>query len=166
MTHRAPHPDAWPAAQPSKASRSGSEAIAYSEGFSAHPKVSFPDALALGCASTGEYAAATRSLHAAEGAALIRERKGENVRVDLRPYVHDLICYSTSVRVVLHHGEDPVRPSQVHAALSANRPDAAGWRALPHPTLMTRVAQGAPAEDGVREALSGDHISIRASTAS
>ncbi len=30
--------------------------IAYSEGFSPHPKVSFPDALPLGYASTGEYA--------------------------------------------------------------------------------------------------------------
>lgn len=29
--------------------------IAYSEGFSPHPKVSFPDALPLGYASTGEY---------------------------------------------------------------------------------------------------------------
>ena len=29
--------------------------IAYSEGFTPHPKVSFPDALALGYASTGEY---------------------------------------------------------------------------------------------------------------
>ena len=29
--------------------------IGYSEGFTPHPKVSFPDALALGYASTGEY---------------------------------------------------------------------------------------------------------------
>ncbi|MBA2529831.1 MAG: DUF2344 domain-containing protein, partial [Euzebyales bacterium] len=33
--------------------------IAYSEGFSPHPKVSFPDALPLGYASTGEYAELT-----------------------------------------------------------------------------------------------------------
>lgn len=33
--------------------------IAYSEGFSPHPKVSFPDALAVGVASTGEYAELT-----------------------------------------------------------------------------------------------------------
>ena len=33
--------------------------IAYSEGFSPHPKVSFPDALTLGYASTGEYAELT-----------------------------------------------------------------------------------------------------------
>ena len=33
--------------------------IAYSEGFSPHPKVSFPDALPLGFASTGEYAELT-----------------------------------------------------------------------------------------------------------
>lgn len=33
--------------------------IAYSEGYSPHPKVSFPDALTLGYASTGEYAEMT-----------------------------------------------------------------------------------------------------------
>jgi radical SAM-linked protein len=33
--------------------------IAYSEGYSPHPKVSFPDALPLGYASTGEYAELT-----------------------------------------------------------------------------------------------------------
>ena len=33
--------------------------IAYSEGFSPHPKVSFPDALPVGVASTGEYAELT-----------------------------------------------------------------------------------------------------------
>jgi radical SAM-linked protein len=33
--------------------------IAYSEGFSPHPKVSFTDALPLGCASAGEYAELT-----------------------------------------------------------------------------------------------------------
>ena len=33
--------------------------IAYSEGFSPHPKVSFPDALPLGYASSGEYAELT-----------------------------------------------------------------------------------------------------------
>ena len=33
--------------------------IAYSEGFSPHPKISFPDALPLGYASTGEYAELT-----------------------------------------------------------------------------------------------------------
>src|SRR5690606_15725343 len=33
--------------------------IAYSEGCSPHPKVSFPDALPLGYASTGEYAELT-----------------------------------------------------------------------------------------------------------
>jgi radical SAM-linked protein len=33
--------------------------IAYSEGFSPHPRVSFPDALTLGYASTGEYAELT-----------------------------------------------------------------------------------------------------------
>ena len=33
--------------------------IAYSEGFSPHPKISFPDALPVGYASTGEYAELT-----------------------------------------------------------------------------------------------------------
>ena len=33
--------------------------IAYSEGFSPHPRISFPDALPLGYASTGEYAELT-----------------------------------------------------------------------------------------------------------
>ncbi len=33
--------------------------VAYSEGFSPHPKISFPDALPLGYASTGEYAEVT-----------------------------------------------------------------------------------------------------------
>ena len=39
-----------------RALRKAGVPIAYSEGFSPHPKVSFPDALPLGYASTGEYA--------------------------------------------------------------------------------------------------------------
>ena len=42
-----------------RALRKADVPIAYSEGFSPHPKVSFPDALPLGYASTGEYAELT-----------------------------------------------------------------------------------------------------------
>jgi radical SAM-linked protein len=202
--------------------------IAYSEGFSPHPKVSFPDALPLGYASTGEYAeltfgapiaigramqdlnaafvegcevldavavaegaprlakwltaslwqldypgtadeealaAAVQALWDAEGFVVARERKGKTTELDLRPYVHDLTCHGARVRVVLHHGEPPVRPTEVHQALAGARPDATGRPVLPEPTLITRVAQGAPAEDGVTEALCGEHVALRASPA-
>lgn len=211
-----------------RALRKANLPIAYSEGFSPHPKVSFPDALPLGYASTGEYAElrfgapiavgpAMRDLNAAfvEGCEVLdavgvadgdprlakwlsaslwqvdypretdsealadaaravrdatelpvsRERKGKTVDIDLRPYVHDLTCSETCVRVVLLHGEPPVRPTEVQAALAADRFDATGRCALPEPTLITRVAQGAPAADGVYEALSGDRVALRASPA-
>jgi radical SAM-linked protein len=41
--------------------------IAYSEGFTPHPKVSFPDALPVGVASTGEYAELTFAAPATQG---------------------------------------------------------------------------------------------------
>lgn len=211
-----------------RALRKANLPIAYSEGFSPHPKVSFPDALPLGYASTGEYAElrfgapiavgpAMRDLNAAfvEGCEVLdavgvadgdprlakwlsaslwqidyphdtdiealadaaralrdatelpvgRERKGKTVDIDLRPYVHDLACSETCVRVVLLHGEPPVRPTEVQAALAADRIDAAGRCALPEPTHITRVAQGAPAADGVHEAISGDRVALRASPA-
>lgn len=211
-----------------RALRKANLPIAYSEGFSPHPKVSFPDALPLGYASTGEYAelrfgapiavqAAMRDLNAAfvEGCEVLdalgvpdgaprlakwlpaslwridypdetdsealaaavesvretgelivgRERKGKTVDIDLRPYVHDFTCSGTCVRVVLLHGEPPVRPTEVQAALAAARSDAVGRRALPEPTHITRVVQGAPADDGVHEALSGDRVALRASPA-
>ncbi|CAN5911262.1 TIGR03936 family radical SAM-associated protein [soil metagenome] len=44
--------------------------IAYSEGFTPHPKVSFPDALALGYASTGEYVELTFAVAVDIGAAV------------------------------------------------------------------------------------------------
>lgn len=44
--------------------------IAYSEGFSPHPKVSFPDALALGIGSTGEYAELTFAVPVLVGPAM------------------------------------------------------------------------------------------------
>lgn len=211
-----------------RALRKANLPIAYSEGFSPHPKVSFPDALPLGYASTGEYAElrfgapiavqpAMRDLNAAfvEGCEVLdavgvadgaprlakwlpaslwqldypdetdvdalaaavealrgasevivgRERKDKTVDIDLRPYVHDLTCSDTCVRVVLLHGEPPVRPTEVQAALAPDRSDAAGRRALPEPTRITRVVQGAPADDGVHEALSGDRVALRASPA-
>ena len=43
--------------------------IGYSEGFTPHPKVSFPDALALGYASTGEYVELTFAVPVDVGAA-------------------------------------------------------------------------------------------------
>lgn len=186
--------------------------IAYSEGFTPHPKVSFPDALALGYASTGEYVELTfavpvdvdravaafnrtapdglRILSAvavAEGAPRFakwlraslwhlryprseaaalrdgvravahadhlpvdRERKGVATRLDLRPALHAIASDDGVVRVVLHHTEPPFRPSEVHQAL-----DAAVPADLRPPDLVTRVAQGGPEPDGLREALTG-----------
>lgn len=195
--------------------------IAYSEGFSPHPKVSFPDALPLGYASTGEYAeltfaapvdldvamaaldaafpdglrvltavevadgaprlskwlgaslwelayppadgladglaAAAKSVAAAEALPVGRERKGETVEVDLRPALHTISTQGTTVAVVLLHVEPPVRPSEVHLALSDHYPTDAPHAAgpLPEPTLVTRVAQGAASGDGLAEALTG-----------
>jgi radical SAM-linked protein len=189
--------------------------IAYSEGFSPHPKVSFTDALPLGYASTGEYAelafsfpidvdAGTQALNAffpegievldavgvADGAPRFakwlhascwdvvypqatprlaesvaaartadtlpveRERKGETRRVDLRPAIHDLRSAADTVRAILHHLEPAVRPTEVHLALCSMLSDMQP-PALPEPTLVTRVAQGSPGDDGLEEALSG-----------
>jgi radical SAM-linked protein len=190
--------------------------IAYSEGFSPHPKVSFPDALPLGYASTGEYvelifagpvevAPAMAALNAAfpagarildavpveEGAPKLskwlraslwhlqypaavdptvlaravdaaraadalpvdRERKGDVIRVDLRPALHDISSDGHQVAAVLHHVEPPVRPTEVHLALAAAL--GAPVVDLEDPALVTRVAQGAPAPGGLTEALSG-----------
>ena len=187
--------------------------IAYSEGFSPHAKVSFPDALPLGYASTGEYAELTfagpvdvpaavtalnavfpgglRVLHAlvvADGEARLakwlqagvwdiaypaatpalcamvsdvrsaatlpvpRERKGEVVSLDLRPAIHQISTDSQTVRVVLHHVEPQVRPTEVDLALRSFAAD------LPEPTLVTRVAQGRPDDGGLLEALSGELV--------
>jgi radical SAM-linked protein len=200
--------------------------IAYSEGFSPHPKVSFPDALPLGYASTGDYVELTfaapievdtgmKALNAAfpEGlavhhavpvadgdpklakllnaslwhmdyasdadglagaaAALLsasellveRQRKGAPVEIDLRPAIHQITVHPphpdtpelVRVAVVLHHLEPPVRPTEVHLALSEHhRPDSA--EPLPEPVLITRVAQGTATEEGVVEALTGELI--------
>ncbi len=205
--------------------------IAYSEGFSPHPKVSFPDALPLGYASTGEYVELTfaapvrlpadidalnavfgdglRILHAADvpdGIARLgkllqaslwdlsypdevdatalaaavdavratpallvgRERKGQTVEVDLRPAIHQISTAADGarVRVTLHHVDHlppdaaaglAVRPSEVHAGLQLHTDGP-----LPEPALVMRVAQGAPTDDGLTEALTGEHIAVEA----
>jgi radical SAM-linked protein len=187
--------------------------IGYSEGFTPHPKVSFPDALALGYASTGEYveltfavpvdvtatvsafnraapeglrivdaaavadgaprlsrwlqaslwelrypsadpdglAAGARALTRAERLPVDRERKGTITRLDLKPALHLVAAHRRAVRVVLHHTEPPFRPTEVHQSLCA----AGDLRALDTPALVTRIAQGAPEPDGLREALAG-----------
>ncbi|MGH8905999.1 MAG: TIGR03936 family radical SAM-associated protein [Egibacteraceae bacterium] len=186
--------------------------IAFSEGFSPHPKVSFTDALPLGYASTGEYAeltfaapiligrtvsvlndafppgmrvshavevavgapklakwlyascwdmaygdvpaltAAADAVKAATALPVARERKGPAVTVDLRPAIHTIIADGGLVRVILHHVEPPVRPSEVHQALERCQPG------IGEPALITRVAQGSPGAEGLIEALSGDLV--------
>jgi radical SAM-linked protein len=198
--------------------------IAFSEGFSPHPKISFTDALPLGYASTGEYAeltfatpirvgpavdvlngafppgvrvrhavevardapklakwlrascwdmaygdtatlaAAVDAVRAAETVPVARERKGPALPVDLRPAIHAITVDGGLVRVILHHREPLVRPSEVHRALQHSSP------AIPEPTLITRVAQGSPTQasptqdqngfdkEGLIEALSGDFV--------
>ncbi len=194
--------------------------IAYSEGFSPHPKVSFPDALPLGYASTGEYAeltfagphrrrrglrgaqrrvpeggvrhavavadgepklasllrascwdvaypagtvldAAVAAVSAAERLPVARARKGDPVEVDLRPAIAQISCCDArACALTLHHAEHlprdvaavAVRPTEVDLALRQTDPD------LPEPVLVTRVAQGRPAPQGLYEALSGELI--------
>ena len=187
--------------------------IAYSEGFTPHPKVSFPDALPLGYASTGEYVELTfavpvdvdrtvvafnavapeglrildatevvdgaprfarwlratlwdlryhsndeggldngvRALAHAAHLPVDRERKGTTTRLDLRPALHMTASHDNAVRVILHHTEPPFRPTEVHQSLCAT----GGLAGLDAPRLVTRIAQGSPEADGLREALSG-----------
>lgn len=203
--------------------------IDYSEGFTPHPKVSFPDALALGYASTGEYVELTfaapvevraaiaafnraapkglrilgavevtdgtprfarwlraslwelrygcgeaaelsdrvHGLTQAEHLPVDRERKGITTRQDLKPALHAIVSHGDTVRVALHHTEPPFRPSEVHQLLRG-----AGAGALPEPQLVTRIAQGTPESEGIREALSrqllpmapGDHAAVAGRT--
>ncbi len=192
--------------------------IGYSEGFTPHPKVSFPDALALGYASTGEYVELTfavpvdvqrvvtafngaapdglRILEAAEvidGAPRIarwlraslwelrypsgdtggldngvralahaehlpvdRERKGIATRLDLKAALHQIASNENAVRVILHHTEPPFRPTEVHQSLGTT----GGLEALDQPRLVIRVAQGSAEANGLREALSGQLLSV------
>lgn len=203
--------------------------IAYSEGFSPHPKVSFPDALPLGYSSRAEYAeltfagpialeravkdlnaafpdgmrvldavevgegaprlakwlraslwelayppgaaealdVAVEALRAADHVPVDRDRKGETTQVDLRPAVHtihycpisdDAADGMVGVRVILHHTEPPMRPTEVHQALRS----AASAHAdtdLPELAHATRLAQGEPTSEGLIEALSGERCS-------
>lgn len=192
--------------------------IGYSEGFTPHPKVSFPDALALGYASTGEYVELTfavrvdvrgavvafnaaapdglrildatevvegapriarwlraslwelrypsrgtggldngvRALAHAEHLPVDRERKGTTTRLDLRPALHQIASNENAVRVILHHTEPPFRPTEVHQSLCAT----GGLEALDEPRLVVRVAQGNAEAGGLREALSGQLLSV------
>lgn len=195
--------------------------IAYSEGFSPHPKVSFLDALPLGYASTAEFAELTFAapvpldasmqalneafpdgirvlaareaaegegklakrlqaslwdlrypsevepdrLSAAVAAALAaqalpveRERKGESTTIDLRPALHGIAAGDGAVRAVLHHVEPQVRPTELHLALV----HVAGAGALAEPELVTRLAQGVPAPEGLEEALEGGFVPLDA----
>jgi radical SAM-linked protein len=193
--------------------------IAYSEGFSPHPRISFPDALALGCASTGEYAeltfaapiavapavaalnevfpdgmrvlaaaavpdgapklsrwlvasawdlhypsesdasalgAAVGVLLDADAAPVPRKRRGDTVEVDVRPAIHRIAVIDHTVRAVTHHVEPPIRPAEIHASMER----LAGG--LPEPALVTRLAQGHPADRGLVEALSGELVEVPA----
>ena len=211
--------------------------IAYSEGFTPHPKVSFPDALPLGYASTGEYAeigfaepitigpamralndafaggcevldargvlpgerrlskwlgralwclsyppeadraaltAAAEAVLAADRWPVPRERKGEVTEVDLRAPLVDLAVSDEDaprVAALLDASEPPLRPTEVHAGLAAalstttaphTDHSAAAGSTLPKPRLISRTAQGAPADGGLREALSGEHLAVTA----
>jgi radical SAM-linked protein len=198
--------------------------IAFSEGFTPHPKISFADALPVGYASIGEYAELTfavpvalnQSVHAlnaafpdglavlhavqvaegtpklatwlrascwdisypasdglaprgaapnpfaeavdavraAETLPIQRERDGPPVTVDLHSALHQISCRGVGVRVMLHHIEPLVRPMQVHLALRSFH------SGIPEPTLITRVAQGAPVDEGLIEALSGQLVPL------
>lgn len=197
--------------------------VAYSEGYTPHPRVSFPDALPLGYASEAEYAEvrfteavdpcdlrvrlaegfgpgivpldvrvvvdgaprlssllrgsvwdlrypaaaapllgdAVAAVQAASVLEVPRTRKQEVSIVDLRPALHLLSTdagdgvATPTVRATLHHGEPPMRPSEVHAALARALPDRG---ALPPFALATRVAQGRPTNEGLEEALAGTFV--------
>lgn len=68
--------------------RRASLPIAYSEGFSPHPKVSFPDALPLGFASTGEYAELTFAAPIDPGTGLARLSATLPIGMDITTYVN------------------------------------------------------------------------------
>jgi radical SAM-linked protein len=61
--------------------------IAYSEGFSPHPKVSFPDALPVGYASTGEYAELTFAADIDPGRGLGRLSAALPTGMDITTYL-------------------------------------------------------------------------------
>jgi radical SAM-linked protein len=61
--------------------------IAYSEGFSPHPKVSFPDALPVGYASTGEYAELTFAAPIDPGRGLGRLSAALPIGMDITTYL-------------------------------------------------------------------------------
>ena len=61
--------------------------IAYSEGFTPHPKVSFPDALPVGYASTGEYAELTFAAQIDPGRGLGRLSAALPTGMDITTYL-------------------------------------------------------------------------------
>ena len=61
--------------------------IAYSEGFTPHPKVSFPDALPVGYASTGEYAELTFAAEIDPGRGLGRLSAALPTGMDITTYL-------------------------------------------------------------------------------
>ncbi|HWB72158.1 MAG TPA: TIGR03936 family radical SAM-associated protein [Egibacteraceae bacterium] len=152
--------------------------IAYSEGFSPHPRVSFPDGLRVltavevaagdpklarwlqaSCwdlsyspAAVGWLAQAVAAVAAAPVLSVQRERKATSDLVDLRPALHQISRRDATVRVTLHHVEPPLRPSEAHAALRGHA------EASTEPLLVTRLAQRRPCAAGLQEALTGDVI--------
>nr|WP_274387750.1 TIGR03936 family radical SAM-associated protein [Salsipaludibacter albus] len=61
--------------------------IAYSQGFTPHPKVSFPDALPVGYASTGEYAELTLATDIDPGTGLARLSAALPTGMDITTYL-------------------------------------------------------------------------------
>lgn len=203
--------------------------IAYSEGFTPHARVSFPDALPVGVASTGEYAELTfaapiraaddlarlsatlpegmdiltytevpagapklasllratlwelvwppvdatalttllgrrcATLLAATSHEVVRHRHDGDRILDVRPAVvalavatgptPDGVGSRTTLRAVLRNDAPTIRPSDLLAAL--------GEEDIAPPTIVSRVAQGAPTDDGIVEALTGELETVR-----
>jgi len=203
--------------------------IAYSEGFTPHARVSFPDALPVGVASTGEYAELTfaapiraeddlarlsatlpegmdiltytevpagapklasllratlwelvwppvdatalttllgrrcATLLATTSHEVVRHRHDGDRTLDVRPAVvalavatgptPDGVGSRTTLRAVLRNDAPTIRPSDLLVAL--------GDGDIAPPAIVSRVAQGAPTEDGVVEALAGGLEPVR-----
>ena len=131
--------------------------IAYSGDFSRSPdrfahRGNPPNLLAHRGNPPNPLAEAVAAVRAATTLPSTRERKGVPVTVDLRPAIHQITSDGVCVRVTLHHTEPAVRPMQVHLALRSVHPDIADE------VLITRVAQGAPVDEGLIEALSGQLV--------
>lgn len=126
--------------------------VAYPDGGGLAPRKTSPDPLVRRETPPDPLAEAIDAVRAAEALPTQRERKGTPVTVDLRPAIHQISRCGAHVRVTLHHVEPLVRPMQVHLALRSFHPG------MPDAALMTRVAQGAPVDEGLIEALSGQLV--------